>query len=350
VKILYHFPNIQSVYAQRTIFSGFKNAFVDLGHEFNALTADDNLSEVLETFRPDIFITASHFLYRKHIDYDVLKKHRDNGLVVFTKIDFWNSPNSAHRVNEATGMKEDVRAVELIKSGLLGDIYFHVVEQDDKRMEGFTEETGCVYHTIPLAADKTLLKNSYDPRFTADISFVGTYLPAKKKSFTELLFPLKKSYMLKLYGQDWTPYDRVVGWVGRFGQLFNIPYIRNIQKPKLQLSDEAKIYSSSTISVNLHEEHQRFFGGDCNERTFKIPLCGGFEIVDDIACIHKYFDVDKEIVVAKDKEDWFDKIDYYIKNPEKRLSIIEAGKNRVAADHTYHNRVTQIINIYNSIK
>jgi spore maturation protein CgeB len=345
VKILYHFPNIQSIYAQRTIFNGFKNAFVDLGHEFKALTADDDLSEVLKVFRPDIFITASHFLYRKNIDYDLLKKYRDQGLVVFTKIDFWNSPHSAKRISEAKGMKEDGEVVRLIKNHLLGDIFFHVVEQGDKRMDGFKEETGYEYHTIPLAADKILLKNSFDEKFVSDVSFIGTYLPAKKKAFSELLFPLKKVHTLRLYGQDWTVYDRARGWVARFGQFFNVPYVRDVQKPKLQLDDEAKIYSSSTVSINLHEEHQREFGGDCNERTFKIPLCGGFEIVDDVACIHKYFEVDKELIIAKDKKDWFEKIDFYIQNPDARLPIIQAGKVRVLKDHTYHNRVEQILTL-----
>jgi spore maturation protein CgeB len=86
------------------------------------------------------------------------------------------------------------------------------------------------------------------------------------------------------------------------------------------------------------------FGGDCNERTFKIPLCDGFEISDDVACIRKYFKED-EIVVAKDKNDWYEKIEFYIKNPDMRLKIIEKGKQRVLADHTYHCRAKQILEI-----
>lgn len=343
MKILYHFPNVQSVYALRTIFNGFKNAFIDLGHEFRVLTADEDMATELERYRPNIFITAAHFLYRRCLDYNILKKYRNDGLIVFTKIDFWNSPESAHRINEAKGMKEDMGAIRLIQNNLLGDIFFHVVEQGDQRMNGFREITGHEYHTIPLAADKTILKSIVDPAFVSDISFVGTYLPAKKRAFKELLFPLKKKHKVSLYGQDWTVRDRTLGWVGRFGQLFNIPYIKSIQKPKLALDDEAKIYASSIISINIHEEYQRACGGDCNERTFKIPLCGGFEIVDDVACIHKYFEAGKEIVIAKDKHDWFEKINFYIKNPDARLPIIRAGRERILKDHTYHSRVEQML-------
>jgi spore maturation protein CgeB len=345
MKILYHFPNVQSVYAYRTIYNGFKNAFLDLGHDFRVLTASDDLVATLDDFEPDIFITASHFLYRKYVDYSLLKTYRDKGLVVFTKIDYWNAPSSAKRLSEAKGMKDDAEVLSLIKDNLLGDVYFSVVEQEDKRMEGFKEVTGHEYYTIPLAADKTVLKHIFDQKFVSDVSYIGTYLPAKKKSFDELVFPLRNKYKLSLYGQDWTLFDRGRGWVGRFGQLFNIPFLRSVQKPKLQLDDEAKIYSSSIVSINIHEEHQHEFGGDCNERTFKIPLCGGFEIVDEVACIHKYFEVGKEIIVAKNKKDWYEKIDYYIKNPDARLSIIQAGMERVLKDHTYNNRAIHIIKL-----
>jgi spore maturation protein CgeB len=57
----------------------------------------------------------------------------------------------------------------------------------------------------------------------------------------------------------------------------------------------------------------------------------------------------EEIIMTKDSKDWFDKIDYYMKNPEKRLPIIEAGRKKVLENHTYHNRVNQIFDIYNTL-
>ena len=140
-----------------------------------------------------------------------------------------------------------------------------------------------------------------------------------------------------------------MGWVQRGGQYFNIPYIRSLQKPKLSFNEEGDIYASSTISINIHEDYQRKFGGDCNERTFKIPVSGGFEITDDVACIRKYFIEGKEIIIAKNRNDWFEKIDYYIKNTDKRLPVIEAGRKRVLKEHTYHNRVNQMLAMYKGI-
>lgn len=345
LKICYHFPSLETINAYRTIYNGYKNAFQDLEYEFVTYTANDNLKEFLEKERPDIFFTASHFYYRKFIDYRILSEYRKKGMKVFVKIDFWNSPIEKGRINEAKSLKDDITAVNMIKEGLLGDYFYHVVEQNDERMEGFEKVTGYKYFTIPLAADKIILKNAFDKRFKADISYIGTYLPQKRKYMKKYLFPLKEKYDLKLYGQDWSLFDRMLGSIQKVGQYFNIPLIKSIRKPKLKLEDEAKIYSSSAISVNIHEEYQREYGGDCNERTFKIPLCGGFEITDNVSCIKKYFKED-EIVIANSSKDWFEKIDYFIKNPDKKIQYIKKGMNRVLTDHTYHNRVKEIIKIY----
>jgi len=69
------------------------------------------------------------------------------------------------------------------------------------------------------------------------------------------VFPLREKYTLKLYGQNWTFYQRLRGWIQRGGQYFNISYLRDFNKPKLALGDEAKIYNSSLISINVRQDH-----------------------------------------------------------------------------------------------
>jgi len=348
MKILYHFPHYKTtIYAYRTVVNGFKNAFEDMGHDFKIYSADDKLEKLLDEFKPDIFMTQTHPFYQKYLDLNLIKKHRNKGMKVFTKIDFWKNPMSRKRINEAKGLSEDKNTIDLIKEGLMGDYFYHVVEQGDPMMDGFKKTTGYKFYTIPLAADKIVLeKSKFDKKFVSDISFIGTNLPGKRKYFEDNIFSLKEKYDLRLYGQDWTTVDKMLGWIQKGGQYFNLPVVRSIQKPKLSLGEEGDIYASSKISINVHEDYQRRFGEDCNERTFKIPMAGGFEITDDISCIRKYFKEGEEIVIARNKRDWYDKINFYIVNSEKRKIIIDAGRKRVLRDHTYHNRVNQIIDIY----
>lgn len=345
MKILYHMPSLSSIYAARTIYHGYKNAFIDLGHQFQAFTSDDDLKAVLENYRPDLFITASHAYYRKFLDYSLINSFRKEGMFVLTKVDFWRSPMSKWRINEATSMEDDLQLRTLMDSDQLADAYFHVVEQGDARMDGFSSGVGRSWHTIPLAADKTILSPRWEQKFTADVSYIGTYLADKSQFFNRNVFPLGEEYNLKIYGQDWSRTDRLLGWAQRFGQYFNIAPLANIRKPRLHLEDEAAVYTSTLVSVNVHEAYQKQFGGDCNERTFKIPLCGGFQVVDNVSCISKYFKPGQEVVIGETEKDWLEKVRYYIANPNDRLAIIEAGRERVLKDHTYHNRVQCMLNL-----
>lgn len=346
MKILYHIPSLDTIGAARTIYNGYKNAFTDLGHEWRVLTADQSLEELLSDYSPDILMTCLSPFYLKYLDLDLIREAKKKSkLKVFVNIPQWNSPLAKTRINETASLSKNKKHLALIASGFY-DVFYNVSEQNDPSMDGFERTTGYPFHTVPLAADKVVLRAMFDKAWQADISFIGTNLPQKRAFFNERLFPLEKSYHLKLYGQDWSRGDRALGWVQKGAQYFNIHFLKAIRKPKLALEDEAKIYTSSLVSINIHDEYQRRLGADCNERTFKIPLCGGFEITDDVACIRKYFKDGEEIVIAKDKKDWFEKIEHFIRNPDERTPIIEAGKKKVLDRHTYHNRVNQFLDIY----
>lgn len=349
MKIMYFVPHLNTLYAGRTIFSAYKSAFEDLGHDFHFLTSEDNIESRLNEYSPDILFTGVSDYVFKYLPPKVVINQRKRGTRVFAQVPFWQSPLSKLRVNETPSLKDNKDHVNLIKSGEFADVFLNICQQFDPRMNGFEKDTGYKYYTLPLAADKKVVQPGYDPRFEADICFLGTNLPDKRAFFKERVFPLSKHYNLKLYGQDWTLSDRTLGWVQKFGQYYNIPYLKSIRKPKFELSDEPKMYNTSKISINVHESYQREFGGDCNERTFKIPLAGGFQITDDVKCIRNFFKDGEEIVIAKDKDDWFEKIHYFMKNPDKMSSIIKAGRERVLKDHTYHNRVEYLIEIYNAI-
>jgi hypothetical protein len=318
MNILYHIPHLNSINAGRTIYAGYKNAFESLGHRFCPLTALDDQAVLFEREQPDILITSLAQYTLKFLDLNIIRQYKKRGLKLFVVIPFWKSPMSKLRVNETPSISGNSTFVDLIKSGTFGDVYFNMCEQGDPRMEGFEKVTGYKHHTILLAADRTLHFPEYSDTYKADISYIGTYLPEKRTFFRQQVFPLKKKYDLRLYGQDWSFLDRTRGFIQKVGQYFNIPIVRSLQKPKLELSDERKIYHSSIISINIHEDYQKQFGGDCNERTLK-SACGGFEITDDVACIRKYFNDGEEIIIAKDMNDWFDKIDYFIRYPDQRL-------------------------------
>lgn len=343
LKIAYQINSLETVYAARFIYEGYKDAFIEKEHEFRPYTSSDNIEQFLDEFQPDIFISSLNSYNLKFLDLKVLKKHRERGMLFLNQIRPWKKQSEQYGGSD---LEHEHDLVRLIKNGLAGDVFFHWLEQDDPHMDGFERETGYGFETIILAANTKLFYPEYDEKYKADISYVGSFLSSKKTFMSEHFFPLMHKYNMKTYGSDWTLQSRLLGYIQKAGQYFNIQQLKGIRNMPLSFEDEHKVYTSSLISLNIHEDHQRKFGSDFNERTLKIMASGGFEICDDVAVLRKYF-TPEELVIAENKEDWFEKIDYYIRNPDERLPIIEAGRKKVLEEHTYLNRVDQIISIYN---
>ena len=335
MRVLYQIPSLETVYAARFIYEGYKDAFEDLGHAFLPLTSRDDPRAVLDEFQPDILISSLNFYNLRFLDLKLLKKYRDRGLVFFNQIRPWKEQANQHG---AGGLGDRRELVELIRSGQAGDVFFHYMEQDDPSMEGFHKATGYPFHTLLLAANKKKFFDDFHQAYAAEVSFVGSFLPDKREFLRRHVIPLQRKYDVKLYGSDWTWGDRALGYVQKAGQFLNIDSLKQVRKLKLGLEDERKVYSSALVSLNAHEEHQRRYGGDFNERTLKILASGGFEICDNVRILRKYFG-EQELVIAQDTEDWFEKIDFFVRNPQRRIPYIEAGRDKVLSQHTYHNRV-----------
>ena len=346
MRILYSIPGLKSVYAARFVYEGLKNAFVDMGHEFCPYTGDNDFSNVLATFKPDIFLYSLNFYHLKFIDLDVLREHREDGLVVFAQVRAWRSLGNFRSTGSvATGSLENSkREVELISSGRAGDVFWHWFEQDEPLMDGFVETTKRPFETIHQAADRIVYFPDKDDQFTCDLSYVGSYLPAKRKFLRENVLPLGQTLDLRIYGSDWTLPNRALGYVQRLGQYFNIRPLKGIRKLGLSLEDERRLYSSSRICLNVHEAQVQRTGCEINERTFKILACGGFQLSDNVRLMRRFFSA-SELVTAEGGRDWFDTVDYYLRHPEERASIAEAGRTKVLAKHTYHHRARQILDI-----
>jgi len=343
MRIVYQIPSIETVYAARFIYEGYKNAFEELGHQIIPFTGQDSLQKILCDYNPDIFITSLNSYNFRYLDLNLMKDQRKTkGMVLFTQIRPWTCQCKQYG---AGGLKDFPEDFSLIKKGLAGDVFFHWLEEDDPFMDGFEKETGYTYYKILLAADTKRFYYEYDSAYAGDICFIGNYLPDKRDFFKAHLFPLLKKYKVNIYGNDWTWGSQVVGYFQKLGQYFDISSLKRIRKIVLPLEDERKVYASSGISLNIHEKHQRKYGSDFNERTFKIIASGGFELCDNVKVLRRYFTED-ELVIAENTTDWFEKIRYYFVNPDKRASIIEAGRKVVLSSHTYVNRAEQFIELY----
>jgi len=109
---------------------------------------------------------------------------------------------------------------------------------------------------------------------------------------------------------------------------------------KISLEDESTLYSSSKICLNAHlKEHLEY--GSFNFRIFNILACKGFIISDWSPFLEKEFA--GCMVFTDGYSDLENKIKYYLSNQHETQSIRECGYSKVLQEHTFKNRMTQLV-------
>lgn len=335
LKVLNEVNYTDGLGADRWIGEGLGAAFEDLGHEFYWLEISrHDLGERIEEVRPNVLITSQSMLVAKNLP--VFSKFRNEGGKVVLRVDSF--------------FDHDPEVKDALVHGDFADIYYGEVE--DPHMDYFKNITGKAYYISPNAAHQRLhFPTEPVEKYKCDIVFLGAMMPNKKKALEMLLLPLKKKYDVKIYGPGWTFKDNTLRLLARVAREFGLKNINSwISKRRLQIpaEDENKLYSSAKICVNIHERAEYIKSHVIlNERTFKIPACGGFEICDFVPPLRRYF-TEKEMVMAGDKngdwvKDWFEKIDYYLRRDDERQAIQKRGAERALRDHTYIHRVTQML-------
>ena len=332
MKVMFQINYVGGLGADRWIFGGYQDAFEALGHKFFYLPYDDNFQEGVKKTLPDLlFLFSPATLDKKN--WEFLHDMRKKGIKVFVFVDqqFASTPEK----------------LAAYRDGDLGDIYWGENEED--YMQDFVRETGHPYVTIPLASNpKYHFPTKPVKKYECDIVFLGAMMPFKREAFEKLLIPLRKKYRVKIFGPNWTVSDNALRLLGLGLRKMRLSALNQVVQ-KLRVSipaeEENQLYSSAKICLNIHErgpeQKNHVF---LNERGYKIPACGGFEICDNNRALRRYFSPD-EVVMADDDDDWFVKIDYYLTHDDERQRIQEAGARRAARDHTYAARVQKILKL-----
>jgi len=250
---------------------------------------------------------------------------------------------------------------------------------------------------LPLAADEDTfrplrLRQEDAKRFGVDVGFVGNsmvkptnerlkeipeeihpiverlarLLSSKRMSFDDALKTLDDSTIKKIRlfpNEDRLNMERAVLW--RATLLYRLSCIEKIKEFKHIIHGDRGWQSLLNKDFNLAPELSYYrelpiFYNACkinfnatslqmitavNQRVFDVPACGSFLITDYQEAIDELFDVGKEVVVYKDKEEIPDLIKFYLNNPSERGRIAAKGRERVLREHTYRHRLNRMIQV-----
>jgi len=144
------------------------------------------------------------------------------------------------------------------------------------------------------------------------VSFVGTANSDRKRRIEQLI---KNGINVSCFGH---------GWPSGAIAVEKIP----------------KIMNKSIISLNFSKSRGR---NQIKARTFEVPGSGGFLLTEDAPDLEKFYTEGEEIEDFDGTQMLFKKIKYYLEHLEKRDQIAWAGFKRTCRDHTYENRMEQVL-------
>ena len=172
------------------------------------------------------------------------------------------------------------------------------------------------------------LKN-YNCEYTIPVSFIGSLFQAHSTRI-RWLEHLCQQLDVKVWGTgiDSFPKDSSVCQC-YMGKAWGIEMYRIIQRSK--------------ITLNHHINVAGLYAN--NMRLFEATGVGTLLITDWKVNLHEMFEIGKEVVAYRTPEECIELIQYYLEHNEEREAIAMAGQRRTLREHTYYQRMQELVDI-----
>lgn len=194
------------------------------------------------------------------------------------------------------------------------------------KKKGFKNTEYIAFACDPKFQKKIKVSKPDQKKYNCDINFIGTCYPERWNYIRKL-----KDYDIKIWGKWWNLPLRLADMKNKHMNYF------------LSSDEWVKLFNTSKITLNVHPRIMKYGGMKSNHRTYEAGGCGSFVICDKTVGIEDLFVPDKEIVLYSNVNELRDKLDYYLKNDKEREKIGKNCQKRCYKDHTYDNRVKQIL-------
>lgn len=196
----------------------------------------------------------------------------------------------------------------------------HEPEANEKWFPNWTRD-GFKFLFAPHCANITrLFPSAFN--IQRDTIFIGN-AAHKPQAIKEWIIPILKKQSLRhqVFGGGW--------------QNFGV----NAQHLPPHYDNFNNMYPTSAVCLNLHSNPQRDMNVLFNDRSFMIPLCGGFSISDSVLSKRYFGDV---VPIATTPREYKELTLDYIVNVEERRKVIYESAKITVDKHTYFDRLIDI--------
>jgi len=182
---------------------------------------------------------------------------------------------------------------------------------------------------LPLAFDPVVLNDLRDPAPPVDVSFVGSLSPHHRGRL-EWLERLCRDVPIQIWGPgvEGLPHDSAIR--------------RAYQGPVWGI-DMFRVLARSRISVNAHIDISGPYAN--NMRLYETTGVGTLLLTDWKENLAQLFEPQAEVTVFRTTEECVARIRYYLDHEAERAMIARAGQARTLRDHTYRQRMEQLVRL-----
>jgi spore maturation protein CgeB len=103
-----------------------------------------------------------------------------------------------------------------------------------------------------------------------------------------------------------------------------------------------QILGKSQITINHHGDVAPYAN---NMRLYEATGVGTLLVTDWKDDLHETFEPGKEVIAYKSSEECAELVQDYLARTEERESIARAGQQRTLAEHTYFQRMQELVEI-----
>lgn len=314
-----------------------KILYVGSGKGFPYAPIDEAISATLRTLVSELFVYEQGQTLS-----DLVTELRPNLVLVLDGMEMPTEQIDAVRakgIPTAVWLTDDPYYTDITVS--LAAHYDYVFTLERNCVELY-RAAGCArVHYLPFAA----YTEHYRPTLTRsqvrrNISFIGSAYWNRVQFLQPIIGDLM-AHGLMINGIWW---DRLP----EYGQ-----YPDRIELGKwMGPTETAEVYSGTKIILNLHRSpfeetvNNNTAGIQAvspNPRTFEISACGTLQLVDARDDLALFYTPGKEIEVFSSPEELLQKIQFYLTHEQERREIALRALERTYRDHTYSNRLDELL-------
>jgi spore maturation protein CgeB len=178
---------------------------------------------------------------------------------------------------------------------------------------------------------RTHKRTRTDARFSADLSYLGTYAPDRQHQLEELFLKPAKLLPEKRFCLGGALYPADFPWTN------NTHFVRHLPPP-----EHPAFYSSSRLTLNVTRAAMAEMGFCPSGRMFEAAACGTPIISDWWDGLDTFFEPGRELLIARTSEDVIQAMDSASDELER---VSRASQRRTLAEHTATNRATELVRL-----